>query len=29
MKTVLHTTTLFYYDGPQIFEARDSIGGHY
>ena len=29
MKTVLDTTTLFYYDGPQIFEARDSIGGHY
>lgn len=29
MKTVLHTATLFYYDGPQIFEARDSIGGHY
>ena len=29
MKTVQHTTTLFYYDGPQIFEARDKIGGHY
>ena len=29
MKTVRHTTTLFYYDGPQVFEARDSIGGHY
>ena len=29
MKTIRHTTTLFYYDGPQIFEARDSIGGHY
>ncbi|MDR1281642.1 MAG: hypothetical protein LBK99_12570, partial [Opitutaceae bacterium] len=29
MKTVWHTTTLFYYDGPQVFEARDAIGGHY
>lgn len=29
MKTIHHTTTLFYYDGPQIFEARDAIGGHY
>lgn len=29
MKTVRHTTTLFYYDGPQVFEARDGIGGHY
>lgn len=29
MKTVRHTTTLFYYDGPQVFEARDAIGGHY
>lgn len=29
MKTILHTTTLFYYDGPQVFEARDAIGGHY
>jgi hypothetical protein len=29
MKTVRHTTTLFYYDGPQIIEARDAIGGHY
>ena len=29
MKTIRHTTTLFYYDGPQIFEARDAIGGHY
>ena len=29
MKTIRHTTTLFYYDGPQVFEARDSIGGHY
>jgi len=29
MKTVKHTATLFYYDGPQVFEARDPIGGHY
>ena len=29
MKTVWHTETLVYYDGPQVFEARDSIGGHY
>jgi hypothetical protein len=29
MKTIQHTTTLFYYDGPQDFEARDMIGGHY
>jgi hypothetical protein len=29
MKTIRHTTTLFYYDGPQVFEARDTIGGHY
>jgi hypothetical protein len=29
MKTIQHTTTLFYYDGPQVFEARDMIGGHY
>jgi hypothetical protein len=29
MKTIRYTTTLFYYDGPQIFEARDTIGGHY
>ena len=29
MKTIRHTATLFYYDGPQVFEARDSIGGHY
>ena len=29
MKTIRHTNTLFYYDGPQVFEARDSIGGHY
>ena len=29
MKTIRHTKTLYYYDGPQVFEARDSIGGHY
>ena len=29
MKTIQHTNTLFYYDGPQVFEARDAIGGHY
>ena len=27
MKAIRHTTTLFYYDGPQVFEARDAIGG--
>ncbi|MFN0124687.1 MAG: DUF6575 domain-containing protein [Blastocatellia bacterium] len=29
MKMIRHTATLFYYDGPQVFEARDTIGGHY
>lgn len=29
MKTIRHHSTLFYYDGPQVFEARDAIGGHY
>ena len=29
MKTIRCTDTLFYYDGPQILEARDAIGGHY
>ena len=29
MKTIQHTQTLFYYDGPQVIEARDAIGGHY
>ncbi|MHA3771429.1 DUF6575 domain-containing protein [Verrucomicrobiota bacterium sgz303538] len=29
MRTIQHLQTLFYYDGPQVFEARDSIGGHY
>jgi hypothetical protein len=29
MKTVKHTVTHFYYDGVQVFEARDTIGRHY
>ena len=29
MKSIRYTETLFYYDGPQVFVARDSIGGHY
>lgn len=29
MKTIRYTATLFSYDGPQMFEARDPIGGHY
>lgn len=29
MKTIRHMATLFSYDGPQVFEARDPIGGHY
>ena len=29
MKTIRHSATLYYYDCPQVFEARDSIGGHY
>lgn len=29
MKTIQHTSTLFYYDGAQVFEARDAIGEHY
>jgi hypothetical protein len=29
MKTIRYTKTLFYYDGPQVVEARDAIGGHY
>lgn len=29
MKTIKHSATLFYYDGIQIFEAHDIIGGHY
>lgn len=29
MKTICYSTTLLYYDGVQIFEALDAIGGHY
>lgn len=29
MKTVQPAGTLYYYDGPQVLEARDAIGGHY
>ena len=29
MKHIHHTSTLFHYDGPQVFEARDAIGGQY
>ncbi len=29
MKIIKHTATLFYYDGVQVFEGRDAIGGHY
>ena len=29
MKAIRHTNTLLYYDGVQVFEARDTIGGHY
>jgi len=29
MKTIRHTATLYYYDGVQVFEGRDAIGGHY
>ena len=29
MRMVQLTSTLLYYDGVQIFEGRDSIGGHY
>ena len=29
MRDVRFHRTLFYYDGPQVFEARDHIGGHY
>ena len=29
MKTIVLHSTLFYYDGPHVFEARDAIGGHY
>lgn len=29
MKTIQHTNTLVHYDGAQVFEARDTIGGSY
>ena len=29
MTTIHHTTTLFEYDGPQLFEAHDDDGGQY
>ena len=29
MKTILHTATLLYYDGTQIFEGRDLAGRRY
>ena len=29
MKTIRHTATLDYYDGPILFEGRDRIGGRY
>ncbi len=29
MKQIHYSSTLFYYDGPQVFDARDAIGGHY
>lgn len=29
MKTIRHFSTLFYYDGPQVFEARDADGRRY
>ena len=29
MKVVKAATILYYYDGPQVIEARDTIGGHY
>ncbi len=29
MTTIRHTTTLFEYDGPHLFEARDDDGGQY
>ena len=29
MKTILYAATLLYYDGVQIFEGRDRIGGNY
>ena len=29
MKSLRYERMLFYYDGPQVFELRDAIGGHY
>ena len=29
MRDIHFVRTLFYHDGPQVFEARDRIGGHY
>ena len=29
MKQLRYVSTLYYYDGPQVIEARDRIGGHY
>ena len=29
MKTIRHASTLYYYDGPQVVEALDDIGGRY
>lgn len=29
MKTISHVATLFYYDGIQVFEGQDAIGGYY
>ena len=29
IKTILHHRTLFYCDGPHVFEARDVMGGRY
>ena len=29
MKIIQHTETLVYYDGAQVFEARDPVGGYY
>jgi hypothetical protein len=29
MKSIRYGRTLVYYDGPQVFEAVDAIGGNY
>ena len=29
MKHIRYRSTLYYYDGPQVIEERDTIGGHY